>query len=75
MSAPDKIFLQWHDDPGCDVSWCEDPIANFDDIDVEYIRADISEQRVKELEAALKTNIAHCKKCCRDNSIMKDQEV
>ena len=70
MSAPEKIFLQWHDDPNAEISWCEDPVADFDDIDVKYIRADISEKLVKEIKEALKQNIAHCKKCCRDNSIL-----
>ena len=41
-------------------------------------RAEVAERQVKELEAALKQNVAHCKKCCRDNSILNkqlDQEV
>jgi len=48
--APERIYLQWCDDPECDtpfeehnihgdVLWCEDRIS---DSDIEYVRADIA---------------------------------
>ena len=40
------------------------------DLKFEYARAEAAEKLVKELKEALKQNIAHCKKCCRDNSIL-----
>lgn len=58
MNAPDKIYLQWHDDPNAEITWCEDRVAQDGDVDVEYVRADIAEaaeKRIQELENALRS--------------------
>ena len=41
-----------------------------------YIEAELesAENKVQELEAALKQQTAYCKKCCRDNSILESDK-
>ena len=54
----DKIYLiGWYDeyprptDFGDEVTWCQDSIGDNDECpDIEYIRADIANQRIAELE-------------------------